>query len=60
MKSEAFTIRGDIKWDTPKAVLFSDGVTECRLPRRHIKIRKLSNGYEFTLPIWLAKQKDLV
>ncbi len=60
MDSKLIEICGDIKNDTENAILLSDGVSEDWLSRSQIKIRKLSNGYEITMPEWLAIKKGFI
>ena len=52
-----------IKWETPNAWLMGDSDGEENdvwLPKSQCQVKKLSNGFEATVPYWLAKKKGMV
>lgn len=53
-----------IVWETPKAYLFGDNDDQTAnvwLPKlREVTVEKLENGYEVTVPYWLAKKKGMI
>lgn len=51
-----------IKAETSNAYLMGDEGYEDNvwLPKSQVSLKKLSNGYEVTIPYWLAKKKGLV
>jgi len=53
---------GDIRRETPKAILFNDSVVECWLPKSMITIEAVNQYNQATVmvPEWLAREKDLI
>ena len=63
---ETFDVGGEIKWDGDYYYVFSDGVHEVVLPKFYkdgrplTTVRKVSGGYIFSMPMWLAKKKGFI
>ncbi len=61
MKKELFDLNCKQITETDKAIRIDDGKTQCWLPKSMIEIEKERDGtITVTLPMWLAKEKDLL
>jgi len=63
LEEDVIELYDSIKHETGKAWLMGDDDTEANdvwLPKSKCHVKKLSNGYEVTVPYWLAKKKGLV
>jgi len=56
-KSELFDVAAQLKAETEKAFLIFDGTRTVWIPKSQVE--KNDDG-TFTMPIWLAKEKDLL
>ena len=58
MQSNLIDIACEIKAETEKAVLISDGTVEVWLPKSQVEIDEAAG--EVTMPEWLASAKGLI
>jgi len=60
--SENITFCAEIKWETDGAFLLFDGVNEVWIPKSQVLDKdQISGGdYEFTIPEWLAIEKEII
>jgi len=55
------TLTGEIRRETPLAILFFDGEKEYWLPKSQLEsCVKFSDGIEITIPAWLAEEQEMV
>ena len=62
MSREQFTFCAEIKWETENAYLLTDGVNEFWVPKSQVTDKEHISGsdYEFTIPEWLAIDKEII
>jgi hypothetical protein len=60
-KRELFDLNCTIAAETPAAVLINDGINKVWLPRSQIEIDERGDGtFDISMPVWLAKDKELI